>query len=121
MAKITLGSKDYELLLTTGATKQIAARYGGLENLGDKLLSEENFAAAIEEVIWLLTLLANQALKRKELLGEATDQVELKESDLEVLTTPYDLALFKDAITECLTEGTKRNVENEPSKNVTAS
>ena len=121
MAEIKLGTNTYELLLTTGATKAIAKRYGGLENLGDKLMQEENFAAAIEEVVWLLTLLANQALKRKQLLGEATEQKELCEADLEVLTTPSDLATFKDAITDCLNEGTKRVVENEPSKNENAS
>ena len=31
-AKITLGGDEYELILTTKATKEIAAHYGGLEN-----------------------------------------------------------------------------------------
>lgn len=30
-AVITIGGNDYELLLTTKATKEIAGRYGGLE------------------------------------------------------------------------------------------
>ena len=29
---INVGGEDYELLLTTRATKEIAGRYGGLEN-----------------------------------------------------------------------------------------
>ena len=33
-ANITVGGEDYELILTTKATKEIAGRYGGLENLG---------------------------------------------------------------------------------------
>ena len=37
-AAITIGGKEYELVLTTRATKEIAGRYGGLENLGDKLM-----------------------------------------------------------------------------------
>ena len=40
---INLGGEEYELLLTTRATKEIAGRYGGLENLGDRLMSSDNF------------------------------------------------------------------------------
>lgn len=38
-ASITIGGKDYELLLTTRATREIAGRFGGLENLGDTLMA----------------------------------------------------------------------------------
>lgn len=41
-AIITIGGKDYELLLTTKVTKEIAKKYGGLSNLGDKLVKSEN-------------------------------------------------------------------------------
>lgn len=59
---IDIGGVDYELVLTTRATKEIAGRYGGLENLGDKLMKSENFEMAIEEIVWLITLLANQSI-----------------------------------------------------------
>ena len=60
--KIKIGGNEYRLVLTTKATKEIAARYGGLENLGDKLMKSENFEMALDEVIWLITLLANQSV-----------------------------------------------------------
>ena len=41
-AEITLGGQQYELVLTTLATKLIARRYGGLENLGEKLSNTEH-------------------------------------------------------------------------------
>ena len=44
-ASITIGGKEYELVLTTGATKQIAKRYGGLSNLGDKLMNASDYRA----------------------------------------------------------------------------
>ena len=59
---INIGGKEYELLLTTKATKEIAGRYGGLENLGDKLMKSENFEEALGEIVWLITLLANQSV-----------------------------------------------------------
>ena len=58
---INIGGEEYELLLTTRATKEIAGRYGGLENLGDRLMSSDNFEEALGEIIWLITLLANQS------------------------------------------------------------
>lgn len=48
-ATITIGDEEYTLLLTTKATKEIAGRYGGLENLGEKLMKSENFEMAIGE------------------------------------------------------------------------
>ena len=48
---ISVGGQTYTLILTTRATKEIAGRYGGLENLGDKLMKQENFEMAIEEIV----------------------------------------------------------------------
>ena len=53
-AVITIGDEEYTLLLTTKATKEIAGRYGGLENLGEKLMKSENFEMAIGEIVWLM-------------------------------------------------------------------
>ena len=39
------GGQECETLLTAKATKEIAGRYGGLENLGDKLMKSENFTS----------------------------------------------------------------------------
>ena len=112
-ATITIGDEEYTLLLTTKATKEIAGRYGGLENLGEKLMKSENFEMAIGEIVWLITLLANQSilihnLKNKEQLKEL-----LTEEMVELLTSPLDLAGYKTAITEALYKATKRNVESE--------
>ena len=56
-AVIKIGDKEYELILSTRATKEIAKRYGGLDNLGEKLMRSENFEMALDEIIWLITLL----------------------------------------------------------------
>ncbi len=59
---ITIGDREYRLILTTKATKAIAKRYGGLEKLGEKLMKTENFEMALDEVYYLITLLANQSI-----------------------------------------------------------
>lgn len=118
-AVITIGGNDYELLLTTKATKEIAGRYGGLENLGDKLMKSENFEMAITEIVWLITLLANQSILIHNLTHKDEQKELLTENAVELLTTPLDLAQFKTAISEALFKGTKRNVvsEEDGSKN----
>ena len=112
-ANINIGGDEYTLLLTTKATKEIAGRYGGLENLGDKLMKSENFEMAIGEIVWLITLLANQALLIHNLKHKDDPKELLTEDMVELLTVPADLASYKTAITEALYNGTKRNVESE--------
>lgn len=99
-ASINIGGKEYELVLTTRATKAIAGRYGGLENLGEKLMKSENFEMALDEIVWLLTLLANQSVLIHNLKNKDTQQELLTEDEVELLTSPLDLAAYKNAITE---------------------
>ena len=112
-AVITIGDGEYTLLLTTKATKEIAGRYGGLENLGEKLMKSENFEMAIGEIVWLISLLANQSILVHNLKDKEHPKELLTEDVVELLTTPLDLAGYKTAITEALYKGTKRNVESE--------
>ena len=112
-AVITIGGKEYELILTTRATKEIARRYGGLENLGEKLIKSENFEMALDEIVWLITLLANQSILIHNLKNKDAPQELLTEEDVELLTSPLDLAAYKNAITEAMFKGTARNVESE--------
>ena len=112
-AIINIGGKEYELVLTTRATKAIAVRYGGLENLGEKLMKSENFEMALDEIVWLLTLLANQSVLIHNLKNKDKPEALLTEDEVELLTSPLDLAAYKTAITEAMFRGTKRNVESE--------
>ena len=110
---INIAGDEYTLVLTTKATKEIAGRYGGLENLGNKLMKSENFEMALGEIVWLITLLANQALLIHNLKHKDDQKELLTEEMVELLTVPADLATYKTAITNALYVGTKRNVESE--------
>ncbi len=119
-AKITIGEQEYELILTTKATKEIAKRYGGLSNLGEKLMKSENFEMALDEVVWLITLLANQSVLVHNLQNPAKKRDLLTEDAVELLTSPLELSDYKNCIMEAMFKGTKRNIESEEdsSKNV---
>lgn len=114
---IDIGGTEFKIILTTKATKEIAKRYGGLENLGDKLMKTENFELALEEVVWLITLLANQSILIHNIRNKDDRKELLTEDEVELLTTPFDLANYKNAIMASMMKGTKRNVESDDSKN----
>jgi hypothetical protein len=116
-ATISIGGAEYELILTTGATKQIAKKYGGLSDLGNKLIKTENFELALDEVTWLLALLANQSILIHNLKNPQDKRELLTEESLELLTTPFELAAYKDAIMAAMAQGTKRNVRSEGDDN----
>lgn len=118
-SKISICGQDYELILTTKATKEIAKRYGGLSNLGEKLMKSKNFELALDEVVWLITLLANQSILVNNLKNPADKHELLTQEAVELLTSPLDLAEYKNAIMDSMLKGAKRNIEseNEPSKN----
>lgn len=112
-AIINIGGKEYEMLLTTKATKEIARRYGGLSNLGDKLMKSENFEMALDEIVWLITLLANQSVLIHNLQNPAEKQELLTEEAVELLTSPLELGEYKNAIMDAMYKGTKRHIESE--------
>ena len=119
-SKINIGGSEYEMLLTTKATKEIAGRYGGLSNLGEKLMKSENFEMALDEIVWLITLLANQSVLVHNMQNPSKKRELLTEEAVELLTSPFELADYKNAIMDAMYKGTKRNIESEEdsSKNV---
>lgn len=112
-ATITIGGQDYELVLTTRATRLIAQRYGGLEHLGDALETSEDVDKSLGEVIWLITLLANQSVAIHNLTHLDDQRAELTEDAVELLTVPADLAGYRAAISEALQRGTRRAIATE--------
>ena len=101
------------LILTTRATKEIAKRYGGLANLGEKLMKSENFEMALDEIVWLITLLANQSVLVHNLQNPAKKRDLLTADTVELLTSPLELSDYKNCIMEAMFKGTKRNIESE--------
>lgn len=67
---------------------------------------------ALDEIIWLITLLCNQRIEIHNFRNSDKKPL-LTEETVELLTSPGELAEYKDAITEAMLKGTKRNVESE--------
>lgn len=112
-AVICIGGREVQMILTTKATKEIAKRYGGLQNLGEKLMKTENFELALDEIVFLIVLLANQSILIHNLQDKDDKQDLLTSEEVELLTSPLELAEYKNAIMECMFRGTKREIESE--------
>ncbi len=67
---------------------------------------------ALDEIIWLITLLCNQSIEIHNFRNSDKKPL-LTEETVELLTYPGELAEYKDAITEAMLKGTKRNVESD--------
>jgi hypothetical protein len=89
---------------------------------GEKLLKAENFEPALAEIVWLIALLANQSIQIHNLKNKDDSKPLLTEEEVELLTTPLELADYKNAIMQAMFMGTKREVfsEEDGSKNAEA-
>jgi len=108
---ITLGGERHELLLTTRATKEISKRYGGLDGLGTKLSGSIDMV--MEEIAWIIALLANQTRQIYNLRHPADPKPLLSPEEVELLTTPADLAVYQNALTEVLAKGSQRHIRSQ--------
>ena len=112
-AVINIGGVEHRMVLTTRATKAIAVRHGGLEDLSQKLMQSEHFEEALDEIVWLLTLLCNQSILIYNLRHKNAPKELLTEDEVELLTSPLELAGYKEAITEAMFKGTARDILSE--------
>lgn len=119
-AIVSIGGEDYELVLTTKATRLIAERYGGLEHLGNALETSDDLGKTLGEVIWLITLLANQSVQIHNHRHPDDKRPELSEDEVELLTVPADLADYRGAIAEALQRGTRRDILTAPASKAPA-
>lgn len=111
-AVITIDGKEYELVLSTRATKRITERFDGFDRLGEKLGSEA-VTDQLTDVVWLIVTLANEGQARRRFFGEQAE--DLDEETVLLMTSPADIGEFQSAITAAIVAGTRREIE--PEKN----
>lgn len=109
--KVVIGGEEYDLLLTTLATKEIAQKYGGLDKLGD-MMQGGDIIQSLDEVAWLIATLANQPILISNRKNHEKREL-LTAEDVELMTSPADIGNMSDAIMEAIGKGMKRNVVSE--------
>lgn len=118
--QITIEGQQYDLVLSTRAAMELSSHYGGLDQIGEKLMKPENTEQAFKEINWIIMTLLNQDIMLYNLRHRGEPEKPLFTVDeLELVLTPGELIEFRDKIIEAYTLGLKRNVlsEEDPSKN----
>ena len=108
--RVVIAGAEYELILTTRATKEIAKKFGGLEALGEKIFDSRHFEQAIDDYIWLITLLANQGVDVYNIRHLDDRREHLTAEAVELLTTPMEIVELKSAVVAALIKGSRRVV-----------
>jgi hypothetical protein len=108
---VTIFGEKYNLILTVRAIKEIGKKYGGIERLGE-VLGTLDVMSQLEDVVWLITTLANQSVlihnrdnpdKRRDLLEP--DNVELLKIG--------EITAMVPAMMACMTRGMGRTIVSE--------
>ncbi|MBD5128440.1 MAG: hypothetical protein HDT43_00720 [Ruminococcaceae bacterium] len=116
-AKITLGGKEYPLFMSVRAVKEISEKYGGLEKLGESMANNSNIMDTIDDVVWLIILLANQPIMTYNRAHIGEEKPLLTIEDVELMAGLDDLEGMQDAILLAMSRGTSRSIVSEQSKN----
>ena len=109
---LVLGKEKIPLLLTLKATRDIATRYGGLEELGNKMLESMDWTGMVDEIVWLIVTLANQCILIENLENK-TNKPLLTPNELELRMDPYEMTSYREAILTALQAGQKQHVQSE--------
>lgn len=117
-AKITLDGREYLLCFSTRVVKQCAERYGGVEQIGEALGSEDA-VQALDESLWMLAAMLDAGARYAKLNGLENPAPPDRET-LYDLCDVSDFAGLKGKIMETVTAGKAHRVEAEPGKNAAA-
>lgn len=109
ITNIEIAGSTYPLNFSTKAAKQIAARYGAVENVGQAFAAGD-LDAALGEVIWLLALLIEQGAAYIKITENKDLQVPT-EDQLEILIGIADLGGLQTQLLGAMSAGMKTTVE----------
>lgn len=118
--QIMIGDQQYDLVLSTRAAMELSSRYGGIDQIGEKLMKPENTEQAFKEINWIIMTLLNQNIMLYNLRHRGVPEKPLfTVEELELMLTPGELVGLRDKIVEAYKLGLKRNIlsEEDPSKN----
>ena len=111
ITKIEIAGKEYPLNFSKKAMKEMSAKYGGIEKIGDAFSGDA--VKALDEVVWMLHLLIEQGVAYRRIVdGVTVESISL--DDLEVVLGVSDIASLKIALMNAIAGGTERTVEVEP-------
>lgn len=122
LTTISIAGKEYPMSFSVMAAKKIAAEYGSIEKILDKVQAEEGVTEeALETIIYILELLIAQGCAYKNYFEKDVPPPKdapiidgkwapLPREALEIAAEIADLEEFAQKIEECMNKGKKKTI-----------
>lgn len=114
-ARLELNGKTYTMCLSLRVTRDLADRFGGMEEMSAAVTSG-NAAEALDAVVWMLAAMSRAGSTYDKRCGIETEEP-LTEDDLYDCTDPGDLQNLRAKVFETITVGQTADIKVEPEKN----
>lgn len=108
---IEICGKKYPMMLSVWATKQIVKRFGGLQEVGEKMQQAE-YSEQIDSVVWLLMILINAGIMYCN-YKDGTKEPQITQEMIEGLSNPSDFIEYRDAVYTAMNKGAERHIRSE--------
>ncbi|MEL7610599.1 MAG: hypothetical protein AAGU74_13990 [Bacillota bacterium] len=119
ITEIEIAGIKCPLNFSTKAVKEITARYGSIEAVGNAF-SGKAADEALTELIWLIGLLNEQGAAYRKII-DGKDEKCFTLEELEIVIGVADLMTLKDSLFAAMTQGMRPTIEVESDpKNATA-
>lgn len=97
---IKIAGKAYRLVFTTAALKEVGKRYGGIEEMGEKMDADK--IAALDDICWLVALLANQGIMLDTGITRLDNPDLLTADKVALMTMPREIESLSQAAIEAI-------------------
>ena len=109
---VTIDGQQYDMLMTTEATIEIADMVGGLENF-DTALEALDAKDMLLMLTNLIVVLVNQGTAAHKYKDPSYDRPQLTAETLRIITAPSDLLALKGQIQDAIEAGMDLNIKRE--------
>lgn len=109
---VTIDGQQYDMLMTTEATIEIADMVGGLENF-DTAIDALDAKDMLLMLTNLIVVLVNQGTAARKYKDPSYDRPQLTTETLRMTTTPSDLLALKGQIQDAIEAGMGLNIKHE--------
>ncbi len=113
--EITIRGKTYPMLFNVAALEEIGTRYGGIQELGEKL--QEDYGKAINEYTWIIALLVQQGVALANFENNTKEKA-ITQDEVKLLMKPKEIFDAQEVIMKTINDGMGSNNEEAENQEV---
>ncbi len=111
---VVIDGEEFEMILTTKAAADVDREFGGFDEIAD-VVDGEDRGASVAMASKLIALLCNAGTERYNYRHRETPRRMLEPEEIEILTTPGEMAELLGSAVEAVGRGRQTYIESEKS------